>query len=198
MDKAEVRCPQDTKQSAHCLLECVCGSRALNQWPVLLDCWAPPLWLAALAVCAALALAPRLYPSPPAAAVRTTAVYRDDMAWRMLAGAMLVLLVTAFSARLGPRLSGLFAMFPVIASVLAVFSHGQFGAGFVITLFRSMVLGYCAFACFCLVLAVTLPRGGIATAFALALACALTVQALTRHVVLARARRPADASRMGC
>jgi len=78
------------------------------------------------------------------------------------------------------RLSGLLAMFPVMASVLAVFSHHQAGAGFSIRLLRAMVYGYYAFAGFCLVLALALPAMSRGLAFTLALGVAVVIQALAR------------------
>jgi len=98
----------------------------------------------------------------------------------MLAAAALVLGVTGGAETLGPRLSGLLAMFPVMASVLAVFSHHQAGAGFSIRLLRAMVYGYYAFAGFCLALALALPAMDRGLAFALALAAAVLLQALAR------------------
>lgn len=145
----------------------------------LLNLWAPPLWLAAGSVLLALWLAPAAYPAPPPYAAPSRAA-RGDLLWRMLAAAALVLGVTGGAETLGPRLSGLLAMFPVMASVLAVFSHHQAGAGFSIRLLRAMVYGYYAFAGFCLALALALPAMGRGLAFALALAVAVLIQALAR------------------
>lgn len=145
----------------------------------LLHLWAPPLWLAAGSVLLALWLAPAAYPAPPPYAAPSLAA-RGDLLWRMLAAAALVLGVTGGAETLGPRLSGLLAMFPVMASVLAVFSHHQAGAGFSIRLLRAMVYGYYAFAGFCLALALALPAMGRSLAFALALAVAVLLQALAR------------------
>ena len=117
-----------------------------------LDLWAPSLALTALAVPLALVLAPGLYPEPPALAGPVRSAH-GELLLRMLAGALLVMAVTGFAARLGPRLTGLFAMFPVMATVLAVFSQRQAGAGFAVRLLRGMVYGYWAFAAFCLSLA---------------------------------------------
>lgn len=151
-----------------------------------LSLWRPGLWPAACAVLAALLLAPRLFPvaatsTPPASAKS------KDIHWRMTAGAILVLLVTHFSARLGPQLSGVFAMFPVMSSVLVVFSHRHAGAGFAINMLRGMVLGYYAFAVFCLSLALVLPALGLGGAFLTTLAGAVLAQAGSR-VVLQRGR----------
>lgn len=161
----------------------------------LLQAWAPPLAAAGVAVLLALALAPRAYPTPPAAAPPAAGQPGSDLAWRMAAGAALVLGVTHFSASMGPQLSGLFAMFPVIASVLAVFSHRQSGAGFVVRLLRGMVLGYYAFAAFCAVLALALPALGRGLAFVLALGTALAVQGASRRFLPPRpAAAPGPAS----
>jgi hypothetical protein len=149
---------------------------------LLLDCWAPSLPLACMVVFPVLFVAPRLYPEgphpqwqPPLARAG-----RNDLPWRMAAGVLLVLSITAFAANLGPRLSGLLAMFPVMASVLAVFSQRQAGAAFTIRLLRNMVWGYYAFALFCAVLALALPRLPVEMAFVAALAAAAIVQALVR------------------
>lgn len=153
----------------------------------LMALWAPGLPVAAAAAVLALLLVPRLYPQPPLAPAAARPVSRADIPLRMIAAAALVLLVTHFSASMGPQLSGLFAMFPVMAAVLAVFSHHYQGAGFAVLLLRAMVLGYWSFAAFCGVLALALPRMGIALAFAASLATAVAVLALTRWVAQRRA-----------
>ena len=146
---------------------------------VLIKFWSPTLWVAATTVMAALLLAPRLYPRP-ALSDSPSKKPTNDIVWRMLAGALLVLLVTHFSSALGHRLSGIFAMFPVMGSVLVVFSHWQSGPAFTIQLLRGMVLGYYAFSIFCIVLVLALTSNRINVAFLIALGCALTVQGLTR------------------
>jgi hypothetical protein len=102
-----------------------------------------------------------------------------ELPLRMLAGALLVMLVTYFSSQLGSRLSGMLAMFPVMASVLAVFSHRQSGSEFSIQLLRGALLGWYAFSAFSLVLALILPISGISIAFVLAFLTALLVQTIT-------------------
>lgn len=158
-----------------------------------LSLWSPSLLVAGLAVSAALALAPRIYPTPASSPATIVSAPANDIWWRMIAGAVLVLLVTHFSSRLGPQLSGLFAMFPIMASVLAVFSHKHSGPAFTIKLMRGMVLGYYAFSCFCLVLALALPVMGIGMAFLLSLVAALLVQGIS-SVYMKRIHRgvPAD------
>jgi hypothetical protein len=146
---------------------------------MLLTFWSPTLWVAAITVMAALLLAPRWYPEPMVSDCPSRKPAKD-IAWRMLAGALLVLLVTHFSTALGHRLSGIFAMFPVMGSVLVVFSHRQSGSAFTIHLLRGMLLGYYAFSVFCIVLALALVSFRINVAFLMALGCALVVQGLTR------------------
>lgn len=81
-------------------------------------------------------------------------------------------------AALGPHLSGLLAPFPIITSVLAVFTHAH-GVAQVGVLLRNFLFGFYGFAAFCFVLAVALPGLSIALAFGLATATALATQATT-------------------
>ena len=144
-----------------------------------LNYWAPTLLFALPVVLITLLLAPRLYPLAKVE-LTTTAAPANDLFFRMAAGAILVLVVTHFAAGMGPTLSGVLAMFPVMGSVLVVFSHRNYGAGFAIHLLRGMVLGFYAFSTFCVVLALTLTKLSIGAAFFFAFGGALVVQALSR------------------
>ncbi len=140
--------------------------------------WKPSIVIVAPLVVAALLTAGRLFPKLPVATSPSTTP--NDLLWRMAAGAALVFVLTRYSYKIGPQWSGLFAMFPVMLSVLVVFSHRHAGAGFAIRLLRGTVLGYYGFATFCIVLSLSLRSTGIAVAFALALACAAIVNSISR------------------
>lgn len=148
----------------------------------------------------ALLVSPRLFPplrsgdaiSGLSAARPAGGAAASDLPWRMLAGAALVLAVSYGAAAIGARLSGFFAMFPVMSTVLVGFSHVRSGRAFAVALLRGMVYGYFAFATFCLVLSLQLRDGSVATAFAAAFACALAVQlAVKRLMAPAAPVRPA-------
>ncbi len=161
-------------------MACALGAYALAV--ALLQAWHPAVGLAFALVCASLIIAPRLFPAVQLTGTGTPTSGRD-MPWRMLAGAALVLSVTWGAASMGPRLSGFLAMFPVMSTVLVGFSHAVSGRPFAVALLRGMVFGYVAFAVFCLVVAVVLPRASVAAAFATAFGAALTVQVLSRVVM---------------
>ena len=130
---------------------------------------------AALLTAASLWLAPRMYPqiSPdPALAAKPA----PDLIYRMMAGLALVLAVTFFSGKLGPQLSGLLAVFPVMGSVLTVFSHRNVSQAFAVRLLQGMVQGFYAFTMFCLVLASTLASHSITASFFMAFAAAVLIQ----------------------
>lgn len=99
-----------------------------------------------------------------------------DIPARALAAIAMVLTLTAVSGAIGPHLSGLLAPFPVITSILAVFTHVHDGAEQVKALLRNFLLGFYGFAAFCFVLAVTLAELTTAAAFGLATATAFAVQ----------------------
>ena len=166
-----------------------CALLAYFACVAVLNSVAPPLYLAAAVVAAVLWFAPRLFPRrvPPQQA---RGAARGDLLLRVLSSAALVVSVTYSASSLGPRLSGLFAMFPVINSVLAVFSHLQSGRQFTVNLLRGMVLGYYAFATFCLVLAISLSPLGLTASFSIAVCCAILVQGVSG--ALMRSRRAAS------
>lgn len=107
---------------------------------------------------------------------------RTDLIGRMLAGALLTVLVTAVSGYVGSKWSGLLAVFPLLGSVLAVSSHRAHGSGFAISLIRGMVLGRFSFATFCLFLSFRLSVQPTPSVFAEAAALAMFVQWCTRRL----------------
>jgi len=111
-----------------------------------------------------------------------------DLPVRALSALALVLALTALAERLGPHLSGLLAPFPVIASVLSVFTHILHGEDDVARIMRGFVIALSSYAMFCFTLAVSLRSLGTAAGFALATAVALTTQSLVLAVVWRRGR----------
>lgn len=134
-------------------------------------------------VISALLISPRLFPAKTALAPAKPVKGGSDLPWRMAAGAALVLAVSYGAASIGPRLSGFFAMFPIMSTVLVGFSHVRNGGAFAIALLRGMVYGYFAFASFCLVLSQQLKDGAVALAFGTAFACALAVQLTVKRLM---------------
>jgi hypothetical protein len=118
-----------------------------------------------------------------------------DLPLRGLSALALVLLLTALAGQLGAKLSGLLAPFPVIASVLAVFTHALHGEEDLLRIMRGFVLGLVAYALFCFALAESLSSLSIAASFAVAVAAALATQSLA--VALTWRRRKPDAAAAG-
>ena len=102
-----------------------------------------------------------------------------DLPARGGAALVLVVAVTGASGALGPHLSGLLAPFPIVTSVLAVFTHAHSGTDQVRVLLRNFLVGFYGFAAFCFMLAITLNSLGVVAAFSVALAAALAVQTVT-------------------
>jgi hypothetical protein len=110
-----------------------------------------------------------------------------DLPMRAGCALALVLALTAVAGWLGPQLSGLLAPFPIIATVLATFTHAQRGTDELLRLLRGLLSGFGAFALFCFALAISLRRLDTAAAFALASALALLAQGAM--LALARGER---------
>lgn len=144
----------------------------------------PPPALSLIFVAACFALGQRLLPPPPAEPPAPVVPPWWDLPARALAALALVLALTAASGALGPHLSGLLAPFPIITSVLAVFTHAHGGAAQLDLLLRNFLLGFYGFAAFCFVLTIALPALATAAAFGLAAAAALVVQATILFLAL--------------
>ena len=100
----------------------------------------------------------------------------------MILATALVLAITTGASALGPRLSGLLATIPLYASILAGFGFQLVGPAAAIRVWRGLLFGLFGFGAFYLVLAASLEQLGIA-AFAIALAAAVVIQALTLRVL---------------
>jgi hypothetical protein len=142
---------------------------------------AVPDGLAAAAI--SLAIAYRLMPPSAAPALQPeTAPARQNIPVRMVTTAALVVALTAATELLGPLIGGVLAALPILASVLAVFTHRDQGPAAAIALLRGMVTGMPAFVGFCAVVAVSIVPLGVALAFA---AATVTAVALYAAVIFA-------------
>ncbi|MFM0591660.1 hypothetical protein [Paraburkholderia dilworthii] len=144
--------------------------------------WLPasPLWAAIVAL-AAVCFGQSFLPRSSAVAAGAP-LSRTDLIGRMVAGAVLTLLVTSLSGRVGAAWSGLLAVFPLLGIVLSVSSHRAHGPDFVIALLRGMVLGRFSFAAFCLLLSFALPYQHPLVAFMEAALLAMFVQWCTKRL----------------
>jgi len=160
----------------------VCSLSAYFSTVALLNMLSVSLNVTASVVFVCLFFALRFFPRAQVRTVKVASA-RSEILIRMFAGAVLVLTVTYFAATFGAHLSGLFATFPVISTVLAVFSHRQSGREFAICLLRGIVLGWYAFLAFAVVLGWTLPVFGLVAAFVAATVSAAVAQMLSRRLI---------------
>lgn len=155
----------------------LCGWAAFLVGVLLLSPIRPPAALSLVLVGAGFALGLWLLPAAPSPVPAKAAPPWWDLPARALAALGLVLTLTALSGALGAHLSGLLAPFPIITSVLAVFTQAHDGFAPLAVLLRNFLIGFYGFAAFCFVLAIALPAMSTAGAFGLAVAAALAVQA---------------------
>jgi uncharacterized membrane protein (GlpM family) len=137
----------------------------------------PGLPLAAGLTFIALAAGPFLLPLGSDPAQPAQLLPRAELTARMVAGAALVIALTAAAETVGTRWAGLMAMFPVLGAVLGVFSHRRSGAMYVSRLFRGMFRGFYSFATFCISLSLLLKRLPATGAFTASVTLAMLVQA---------------------
>lgn len=139
-------------------------------------------WSLAIALLT-LFVAPRVFPRAQGPWGRQ-ALPAKELLLRMAAGAAMVLAVTGAAEALGPAWTGLFAAFPVMSTVLAVFSQRANGPGFVVALLRAMVGGFYAYITYCVAVAALLASWGIAATFIAAVAAAVIVQAAAKVIIM--------------
>ena len=110
----------------------------------------------------------RYFPEP---AIAATAVKRlpYDLPIRMVVATLFVMGITGLAAVLGPTWSGILTPFPIITSILAVFTHYLQGSSASIVTLRGIVMGLLGFTTFLFLQAFFLPRFSIAESFFFAL-----------------------------
>lgn len=155
----------------------LCGWSTFLLGVAVLSPFRPPAALSLALVAAGFAFGLRLLSPAPSAAPTAALPPWWDLPARALAALGLVLTLTALSGAFGAHLSGLLAPFPIITSVLAVFTQAHGGFAPLAILLRNFLFGFYGFAAFCFVLAIALPSTSTAAAFGLATGVALAVQA---------------------
>jgi len=136
-------------------------------------------------------LLPRIKPSSP------PNIKLNDLPWRMLVGALLTFLVTTLATTLGEVWSGIFAVFPVIGLVLAVFTHNTLGATHVTQVYRGMVKGLYSFGAFFLTMALLLPKNSIWVACLSSIVVAIVTQVIVQSIVRLIAKYNLNGQRSG-
>ena len=155
-----------------------CGLLAWSVAALIISHISFSLNAAAILALAALFIAPFLYPAQ-AAINAASKLPATELLARMAAGAALTLVVTTAAQSLGTTWSGIAALAPVLSPVLAVFAHRRNGGAHAIALFKGLVRGLYALATFCFVVSWQIVELGTTRAFLLAIAAALSVQAMT-------------------
>ncbi|MFJ2427375.1 hypothetical protein [Pseudomonas sp. NPDC087804] len=157
---------------------------SMTVWAVLalvLSLIPPSLPFSVAAAAVALLASPYLFPDVQPV-LKGTAPKSDKLIWRMIAGAALTLVVTMLASTVGERWSGLLAVFPVLGSVMAVFSQQTRGSAFTAALLRATATGMYSFSAFCLVSALTLPSMGL-SGFAVGVAVSVAMLGVTRKLL---------------
>jgi polyferredoxin len=112
-------------------------------------------------------LALRFFPAPTER-VTTTRRLPFDIPIRMAVATLFVLVITGLASVLGPNWSGILTPFPIMTSVLAIFSHTLQGSNAAITTLRGLVIGLLGFTTFLFLQAFLLPSFSVASSFAMA------------------------------
>ena len=87
-------------------------------------------------------------------------------------------------------MGGILAALPVLASILAVFTHEQHGPAALAELLRGMVAGMAGFVTFCAAIAALIEPAGVVTAFTVAVLAGTVVQLLSVTGLRLRPLRP--------
>lgn len=117
---------------------------------------------------------PRARRGPDAAGSATN----DDLVLRMALTALLVACLATAAILVGPLIGGMLTALPVLASVLAVFTHRRGGPDALVALLRGLLVGMSGFVGFCAVVALLIVPLGVGPAFAAATVAAVGLQAL--------------------
>jgi hypothetical protein len=99
-----------------------------------------------------------------------------DLAVRMALTALLVVSLAAVAGWVGPTAGGILAALPVLACILAAFTHERHGTAAAAQLLRGMLSGMGGFVVFCLLVAAVVDDAGVTVTFMAATGAALCTQ----------------------
>ncbi|MGN6169093.1 MAG: hypothetical protein ACTHQQ_13125 [Solirubrobacteraceae bacterium] len=120
--------------------------------------------------------------------------FRGELPLQMGVTAALVVLLAGASELLGPLVGGVLAGLPVLASVLAVFTHRRNGTLALVDMLHGMLTGMAGFVAFCAVIALTVVPAGVPAAFVGATVAVVILQAVPAHRMGSRQRQQARSS----
>lgn len=112
---------------------------------------------------------------------------RGDVALRMAVTAVLVVSLAALAGWVGPTAGGILAALPVLACILAAFTHQRHGGAAATQLLRGMLSGMAGFVVFCVLVAALVENAGVGFTFVAAAAAALCTQGALAWGLLTRA-----------
>jgi hypothetical protein len=98
---------------------------------------------------------------------------------RIATTAALIVVLTTAAELLGATIGGVLTALPLLASVLASFTHRGHGPDAALALLRGMLAGMAGFVAFCAVVAALLVPDGVDAAFGTATLAAVAIQTLT-------------------
>jgi len=155
---------------------CAIAAAAIAGWSLAGAGLPAALAAAVLSIAAARSAMPRSVEQPDVSLLQTRP--RADVVVRMALTVALIALLTVASELFGPVVGGMLAALPVLASVLAVFTHRVHGSAATIGLLGGMLTGMSGFVAFCAAIALLSAPAGTGVAFSVATACAVAAQAL--------------------
>ena len=128
----------------------------------------------------------------PFAAATPAGPPRSDLLLRMGAAAGAVILFTALAELVGPQISGVLSVFPVVTAILAAFTHVQRGHHAAAVFLRGLLSGLYGLVLFCLVLSLALTRWTLPLlpALTLAIGSQMAIQSLLLWRIARRSAAP--------
>jgi len=146
-----------------------------------IDALHPNLYTIYAAVLAAVFLALRFFPVPDVNAIQNRRL-PFDIPIRMVVATVFVIAITELAHRLGPAWSGILTPFPIITSILAIFTHVLQSGNATIATLRGLIAGLPGFTTFLFLQAFLLREFSVGVSFALALVVNAAINVLASRL----------------
>ncbi|WP_019988115.1 hypothetical protein [Rudanella lutea] len=141
----------------------------------------PGLWPCYLLILGGVFVTLRYFPKPTTEPVKPRRL-PFEIPIRMVVATVFVVLITHLAEVLGPTWSGILTPFPIMTSILAIFSHTLQGSNAAIHTLRGLVIGLFGFSTFLFLQAFLLPHFSVAVSFGLALVVNAVINMVANRV----------------